>query len=144
MAVLEVVQKHIRERDTMQWAGELSIALNQGLNTREQIEAVLNYILQVSDTVQPKALLQTLTHSTPQYEEVMMNIAQRLKDIARQEVQEEVRKEVRKEVLQEIREEVRMEGHKEVARAMLIRGIARDVVMQCTGLTEQDLQELNH
>ena len=57
-----------------------------------------------------------------------MNIAQRLSNKARQEG----------------RQEGGQEKQREIARALLAKGVDREVVKQCTGLSEQEIAELNH
>jgi len=93
-------------------------------------------MLLAGDTTQPNVLLDALAHSAPQYEEVVMTIEERLREEARQKgIQEGIEKGAQKG---------RQEGRQEVARAMLMNGIDRIVVMQCTGLSEQELDQLNH
>jgi predicted transposase/invertase (TIGR01784 family) len=73
-----------------------------------------------------------------------MTIAQRLSDKARQEGIQEGRLEGRQEGILEGTLKGRQEGHREVARAMLAKGVERAIVMQCTGLSEQEIDALSH
>jgi predicted transposase/invertase (TIGR01784 family) len=144
VALLELVQKHIRQRDMMELAGELRDLLRQGLCSREQLESVLTYLVQAGDSPRPEALLHTLAQSAPDYEELVMTIAQRLSDKARLEGIQEGRLEGILEGTLKGRQEGRQEGHREVARALLAKGVERAIVMQCTGLSEQEIDALAH
>jgi len=53
--------------------------------TREQIEVLLTYILQAGDTPDPQALLISLAQKIPQYKEVAMNMAERLRKMGHDE-----------------------------------------------------------
>ena len=128
VALLELVQKHIRLRDMMELSNELCFLLGLNLCSREQLETLLNYILQVGETAQPEVLLRTLACSVPQDEEVVMSIAEKL----------------REEWTREVRQEGRQEGRQEVARALLAQGIDRAIVRQCTGLSDPELDRLCH
>ena len=102
----------------------------------------------VGDTADPAGLLRALAKSTPEYEEIVMTMAQKLEKIGEKRGMEKGRQEGRMEGRQEGRMEGRQEGRMEekraVARALLMNGVAADLVMHATGLTAQELEQLKH
>ena len=84
--------------------------------------------------------VQELARRSPQHEEILMTIAQRLEQKAREEgIQLGEQRGI---------EKGRSEGEREatlrIARTMLQSGIDRNTVMAMTGLTEEDLQRITH
>lgn len=132
IAMLELALKHARLRDLMELAEPMAFLLKCGLCTRDQLASLLTYLADVGDTNNPQRLLEILAKSSPEYEDVVMTIAQKL----RQEGRQEGRKEGHSEG--------RLEEKREVARKMLMKGIDPVLVMQVTGLTEQELGQLKH
>lgn len=124
IAALELMQKHIRDRDLMGIADKLGRQLAKGYNTEEQVKASIEYLLEKGETATPLALVQTLIQHTPQNEELLMTIAQRL----------------RQEGHKEGREELRLE----IARKMLAKGLDLLLVKDIAGLTENDLKRLQN
>ncbi|QNU74045.1 Rpn family recombination-promoting nuclease/putative transposase (plasmid) [Klebsiella pneumoniae] len=126
MALLELMLKHAQTRDL----AELT----------EHLVTVMNWMLQTGDTARPEAFLQELARRSPQHEEILMTIAQRLEQKAREEgIQLGEQRGI---------EKGRSEGEREatlrIARTMLQSGIDRNTVMAMTGLTEEDLQRITH
>ncbi|PRP68762.1 hypothetical protein BUE93_20570 [Chromobacterium amazonense] len=136
---MELVQKNIRQRDLMDFVQELA-ALQLGFCSDEQLTSLLHYMMQAGETAQPEVFLQTLAHSSPQYEELVMTIAQQLEERGRQEGiavgVERGRQEGRQEGLRE--------GALQIARLMLAKGMDRQAIQELTGLSEQELSQLKH
>ena len=132
IAMLELALKHARLRDLMELAEPMAFLLKCGLCTRDQLASLLTYLADVGDTNNPQRLLEILAKSSPEYEDVVMTIAQKL------------RQEGRKDGRKEGHSEGRLEEKREVARKMLMKGIDPVLVMQVTGLTEQELGQLKH
>ncbi|MDB6371572.1 Rpn family recombination-promoting nuclease/putative transposase [Photorhabdus bodei] len=120
VALLEMVQKHIRQRDMAELLQELVILLTYDYYTDEQLKSVLNYLLQVGDTADPEGFIRRLAEQSLRYEEVLMTIAQRLEHKARQEG--------------------RQEATLKIAHALLNSGIDRETVMKTTGLSQSELE----
>ncbi|OWY38906.1 ISNCY family transposase [Xenophilus sp. AP218F] len=140
VALLELVQKHIRQRDMLDLAQEIAFLLRLGLCSTEQLESLLHYILQTGETAQPDVFLQTLANSSPQYEELVMTIAQQL----RQEGISVGMERGRQEGLQEGLQAGEKKGVLQVARMMLAKGVDRKIILETTGLSEQELSQLSH
>jgi len=140
MAILELLQKHIRQRDLTELLDQLTTLLLGGNTTPEQLISVINYMLQAGESRDPAALINTLASRVPQHEETLMTIAEKLR--------EEGREKGRLEGLQLGEQKGREEGEREaalkIARTMLASGLDRAMVMQMTGLTETELEQIRH
>ena len=144
MAILELLQKHVRQRDLAELLEQLVTLLLAGYTTKEQLVSLMNYMLQVGDTASPETFIRELARRAPQHEEVLMTIAQKLEQKGLERGLEKGRLEGRQEGLQEGRQEGVLEGKLAVARTMLANGIDRDSVMKMTGLTADDLAQIRH
>ena len=140
MAILELLQKHVRQRDLAELLEQLVTLLLAGYTDNEQLTSLMNYMLQVGDTAAPENFIRELARRSPQHEEVLMTIAQKLEQ-----------KGIEKGRLEGIqlgeakgRQEGVLEGKLQVARSMLANGIDRDSVMRITGLTADDLAQIRH
>lgn len=142
MAMLELLLKHIRQRDLVDLTEQLVTLLLHGYTTGEKLVTLLNWMLQTGDTSEPKLFLQTLFYRSPQHEEVLMTIAQKLEQKARIEGHTEGLAEGMTEGLNKGMSEGRLEGKREVARAMLENGIDRFSVMRMTGLSSEELEQI--
>ena len=140
MAILELLQKHIRQRDLTELSEQLTTLLLSGNTTQEQLISVINYMLQVGESQDPATLINTLASRVPQHEETLMTIADQL------------RLEGEQRGIQKGRIEGRMEGREEggretalkIARTMLASGLNRTMIMKMTGLTEAELARIRH
>ncbi|MCL1124586.1 Rpn family recombination-promoting nuclease/putative transposase [Shewanella surugensis] len=128
IALLELVQKHIRQRDMRELIDQLVTLLLKGYTTDKQVESLMSYILQVGETNNLNALITLLALEVPEHKDTLMTIADQL----RQEGEAKGRQEGRQEVLNEM------------ARSMLLRGIERNTVMDVTGLSPDELAQLSH
>ncbi|NHB88998.1 Rpn family recombination-promoting nuclease/putative transposase [Photorhabdus tasmaniensis] len=136
VALLEMVQKHIRQRDMAELLQELVILLAYDYYTDEQLKSVLNYLLQAGDTADPEGFIRRLAEQSPKYEEVLMTIAQKLEQKGRQEG--------RQEGLQEGLEKGEKQGILKTACAMMDIGIDREMIMKATGLSQSELEQIRH
>lgn len=60
MAILELLQKHIRQRDLTELLDQLTTLLLGGNTTQEQLVSVINYMLQAGESHDPATLINTL------------------------------------------------------------------------------------
>ncbi|MCU5772531.1 Rpn family recombination-promoting nuclease/putative transposase [Erwiniaceae bacterium BAC15a-03b] len=136
VAALELVQKHIRQRDIAELEPHLVMLLQLDYTTPEQLEALFSYMLMAGDTENPGLLISSLAQSLPQHEEILMTIAQKLQDKARKEGM----------LLgeQKGRQAERLETKLEIARKMLANGMDHNTVMTMTGLTQDDVELFCH
>ncbi|CNG75586.1 hypothetical protein DJ60_682 [Yersinia enterocolitica] len=124
IALLELLQKHIRQRDLAELLDQLVMLIASGYTTEDQLKAAINYIIQVGETAEPEALIRSMAQRLPQHEESLMTIAQKL----------EQKGEARGEKNATLK----------IARTMLANGLDRATVMKMTGLREEELAQICH
>ena len=136
IAILELLQKHIRQRDLAELLEQLVTLLLEGYTTQEQLTSLINYMLQVGDTAAPEVFLRELAQRIPRHEERLMTIAQKLEQKGRVEGQQEGRR------------KGHMEGEHaaalKIARSLLANGMDRATVVKMTGISEDDMAEIQH
>ncbi|WP_323103233.1 Rpn family recombination-promoting nuclease/putative transposase [Klebsiella quasipneumoniae] len=134
VALLELMQKHIRQRDLSDITESLAAVVMLGYTSPRQLRMLFHYMLQYGNTAEPGVFLRRLARRLPQYEETLMSIAQKLK----QEGRQEGRLEGRLEGLQEgsRREALRIAG------SMLQNGLDKETVQKITGLSADELKPL--
>lgn len=144
MAILELLQKHIRQRDLTELLDQLTTLLLGGNTTPEQLISVINYMLQAGESRDPAALINTLASRVPQHEETLMTIAEQLRlEGEHRGIQKGLQLGEQKG-RQEGREEGEREAALKIARTMLASGLDRALVMQMTGLSETELEQIHH
>ncbi|AYJ96719.1 putative transposase [Klebsiella pneumoniae subsp. ozaenae] len=140
VAVLELLQKHVRQRDLAELLDRLVTLLLTGYTTDEQLISLLSYMLQVGETHCPAALLKQLAERVPHHEDKIMTIAERLK--------EESRAQGIAIGIEKGRQEGRQEGEHlaaiKIARTLLASGLDQATVMNATGLTADELAQIRH
>jgi predicted transposase/invertase (TIGR01784 family) len=82
IALLELVQKHIWQRDLLELLEPFAHLLRIAHATGEQLETLLNYMLQAGNTADPEIFTQRLIDLSPdEHREKMMTIAEQLERI---------------------------------------------------------------
>ena len=140
MAVLELLQKHVRQRDLAELLEQLVTLLLAGYTTDEQLGSLLNYMLQVGETRNPADLLATLATRVPHYEENIMTIAERLKEEGRAQG---IAIGIEQGIEQGIEKGERQAAIK-IARTLLASGLDQVTVMNATGLSAEELAQIRH
>ncbi|AYA40044.1 Rpn family recombination-promoting nuclease/putative transposase [Xenorhabdus nematophila] len=140
IALMELVQKHIRCRDMLEWVPQLVALLNAGYNSAEQRHVVLSYILLNGHTLDLAQFVHQLTEQSPEHETMLMTIAEQLEQKGREQGRTEGRAEGRTEG----RAEGREEGKLETARALLRHGVSLDIIVTSTGLSREKIEALKH
>lgn len=150
VAMLELLQKHIRQRDMMDISEQLVRILSLGYTTRRQFKTLLNYMLQAGNAAEPVAFLRKLAQKTPlkPHKETLMNIAHFLEERGRKEGVLQGMKAGLEKGLRKGRQEGRNEGQlaatTRIARSMLEEGLDPSQVAKLTGLSAQQLDNLQH
>ncbi|CNI09489.1 transposase [Yersinia massiliensis] len=128
IAMLELLQKHIRQRDISELMDPLVTLLSSSYTTKDQLISLINYMLQNGEDSAPKTFIWELACRSPQHKELLMTIAQKLR--------------------QEGIQEGHLEGAKEmavkIANSLLANGVDRSIVMKTTGLSENELMQVCH
>ncbi|TNH41429.1 Rpn family recombination-promoting nuclease/putative transposase, partial [Photorhabdus luminescens] len=144
MAVLELLQKHIRQRDLADLLEQLVTLLLEGYTTQEQLVSVINYMLQTGESHNPAALLNTLALRVPQHEETLMTIAEKLRLEGEQRGIQKGIQLGEQRGIQLGEQKGRKEEAIKIARTMLANGLDRTTVMKMTGLSEDELAQIRH
>ncbi|HFD2829783.1 TPA: Rpn family recombination-promoting nuclease/putative transposase [Klebsiella quasipneumoniae subsp. similipneumoniae] len=142
VALLELMQKHIRQRDLSDITESLAAVVMLGYTSPRQLRMLFHYMLQYGNTDEPGVFLRRLARRLPQYEETLMSIAQKLKQEGRQEGRHEGRQEGRLEGrLEGLQEGSRREALR-IAGSMLQNGLDKETVQKITGLSADELKPL--
>ncbi|MEZ9500850.1 Rpn family recombination-promoting nuclease/putative transposase [Vibrio lentus] len=136
IALLELVQKHARHRDIMDFFEPMVTLLLTDYTTDKQVQSLMSYLLQVGETNNIEALITSLVSSVPKHEETLMTIAEQLRQQGEQRG--------RQEGIQLGEEKGRQEALKEMARKMLLNGLDQQTIMDVTGLNTDELAQLSH
>lgn len=134
IALLELVQKHIRQRDLLEWVDRLALLMVTGCANDNQMKALFNYLLQSGDSVRFHEFLQAAVARLPEQKEKLMTIAERLREEGHWEG---VQVGVKQGVLQGIRQE-----SLRIARTMLENGMDNAIIQRITGLSTEELASL--
>lgn len=124
MALLELIQKHIRQRDLMGLVEQMACLLSSGYANDRQIKGLFNYILQTGDAVRFNDFIDGVTERSPKHKESLMTIAERLR--------------------QEGFPERYTYQRPKYCQTMLDAGVSLEDVLRFTSLTVEDLAEINH
>ncbi|EBW6041218.1 Rpn family recombination-promoting nuclease/putative transposase [Salmonella enterica subsp. enterica serovar Infantis] len=147
-ALLELVQRDIRHRDAASLLREVVSLIQVAGNSREQVEAVLWYIIYngmnglTREGLKP--FLYELAGEIPEYKELIMGtIAQQLKD---EGLEEGIQQGIEQGIEQERQASLERERRKllDAARALLDNGVSLEVVIKSTGLSREELEQLRH
>ena len=129
IAILELLQKHIRQRDLMLLLEQLVTLIDEGYTSGSQLVAMQNYMLQRGHTEQAD-LFYGVLRDRETGGESMMTLAQWFEERGRQEE--------RQEVIQEVRQEVRQE----FALRFLSKGMSREDVAEMANLPLAEVDKL--
>lgn len=148
MAALTLLQKHIHRRDVSELLDKLALLLLTETLTREQVHALISYLVQAGEAVDSEVFVRELALRVPQHGDALMTIAQQLEQKG---IEKGIEQGIEKGIEQgiEIGEQRGIEkGEREatfkIARTMLENGIDPLSVMKMTGLTDDEIQQLRH
>lgn len=126
VAALTLLQKHIHQRDLSALLERLALLLRREPVTQAQLVALVNYLVQAGEASGAEAFVRELARRVPQHGEKLMTIAEQLE-------QNGIRKGV---------EMGKREARREVARTMLENGLDSRTVVKMTGLTKDEVAQL--
>jgi len=136
MAALTLIQKHIRQRDMAQLLDKLAHLLLRDHLSRQQITVLVKYMAQAGEAQDIRTLLYGLAQRVPQHGEKLMTFAEELKLIGR--------KEGLQQGIQQGIQEGQRAARLEIARQMVLRGLETHAILEMTGLSKDELQQLQH
>ncbi|EFH7842033.1 Rpn family recombination-promoting nuclease/putative transposase [Escherichia coli] len=134
VALLELIQKHIRQRNMMGLIDQLVALLVTECANDSQITALLNYILLAGDEASFKEFISELTRRMPQHRERIMTIAERIHNAGWLLGREEGRSEGK--------EEGKEEGEQRLLRLFLQNGADPEWIQKITGHSSEQIQAL--
>ncbi|HFW3351225.1 TPA: Rpn family recombination-promoting nuclease/putative transposase [Salmonella enterica subsp. enterica serovar Eastbourne] len=136
VALLKLIQKHIRQRDLMGLVEQLVALLVKGYANDTQLQSLFNYMMHTGDAARFNTFIRQVAMRIPQHKEKIMTIAERL------------RQEGHRNGLQKGLQQGKQEGQRlaalRIARSMLNDGFDRDTVLRVTGLAPADLASESH
>ncbi|MFS1582993.1 MAG: Rpn family recombination-promoting nuclease/putative transposase [Candidatus Arsenophonus phytopathogenicus] len=130
IALLQLVQKHIRTRDMLELAVELATLIEKWQYSKEQCKSLLYYIARARNTIDGKGFIRTHAEKAPTYREDFMTIAEQLEAKGKQEGYQLGRQDGVKEATRQL------------AKQLLSDGIARENVKRYTGFSDSELDKL--
>ncbi|CAK8743491.1 ISNCY family transposase ISRor2 [Sodalis praecaptivus] len=138
VALLELVQKHIRTRDMLELAADIARLLNLWAIPKEQFRSLMYYIVGRGETSDTRQFLHTIAAQTQDYQEDVMTIAEQLR-------QEGEQRGIQKGI-QLGEQKGRQEGEKlaslKIARQLLVNGAERNLIKIATGLSDHELDDV--
>lgn len=148
MAALTLMQKHIHQRDIASLTDRLATLLMADYLSSPQVLALIHYLMQAGESADHEAFVRELAQRVPQHGDALMTIAQQLeqKGIAKgieKGIQEGIEL-GEKRGIEKGRTEGKREAALEIARVMLQKGLEHKTIMEMTGLTSDDLAQIQH
>lgn len=140
IAVLELIQKHIRIRDLSGLTDPLVTLLQAGYTEGTQLVSLMHYLLQAGNAADGESFIRNLARRVPQHGDALMTIAEQLEQKGMEKGMEKGMQ------IGEQRgvEKGEREATLKIARNMLKNGIDRHSVLKMTGLSENDLADPGH
>lgn len=126
VALLELIQKHIRQRDLMGLIDQLVVLLVTECANDSQITALLNYILLTGDEARFNEFISEITRRLPQQRERIMTIAERIHNDGWLLGMEKGKE----------------EGEQRLLRLLLQNGADPEWIQRYTGLSAEQMQAL--
>ncbi|HGJ5866516.1 Rpn family recombination-promoting nuclease/putative transposase, partial [Arsenophonus nasoniae] len=150
MALLTLIQKHIRRRDMMELMNEIVTLLSYNYYTDNQVITLFNYLIQEGNAQKPMEFITEIANQSEKHEGALMTIAQQIEEIGikkgiqqgMQQGKAEGRKEGKIEGIQEGMQKGEKQASMKIARQMLESGMDRQSVMKFTGLNDAEMSNL--
>lgn len=130
MALLTLIQKHIRRRDMTELLDEIVTLLSYNYYTDNQVITMFNYLIQEGNAKKPMEFITEIAKQSEKHEGALMTIAQAL------------RQEGKIEGIQEGMQKGEKHASMKIARQLLEKGVERDIVKLSTGLTDTEMSNL--
>ncbi|EPF9375843.1 Rpn family recombination-promoting nuclease/putative transposase [Vibrio parahaemolyticus] len=146
VALLELVQKHVRQRDLLDFTETLVTLLLERLITTNQLDSLVEYLLRVGETSNLEGLMRTLAQQVPEHEERFMTVAEQLEARGREQGLKQGLKQGLEQGLEQGRQEGEAFGQQAaklaIAKRMLAAGLDKSLISDTTGLSEKELLAL--
>jgi len=149
IALLEIIQKHIRAKDVLQFIRDVVELLARYPLPIEKTRSVIQYLLKEGECADYRQLIEFVTEQAPTYREEFMSIAEQLERKGWQAGWQEgkrIAKQLEQKGRQEGQQEGRQEGERQkalaIAKNMLAEGIELSLIQKVTGLLDEDIAVL--
>ncbi|CAM7000516.1 Transposase (putative) YhgA-like domain-containing protein [Klebsiella michiganensis] len=136
VALLELMQKPIRQRDLQGIVEHLTAILLSGYANDRQLKTLFNYLIHLGKVFRLGKFIREVAQRVPQHKEKLMTIAERLREVGRRQGKREGR-------LEGVEEGPRVEALR-IAQTMVAEGMALETVLRITGLSEADFRAVIH
>ncbi|WP_334472566.1 Rpn family recombination-promoting nuclease/putative transposase [Arsenophonus sp. PmNCSU2021_1] len=131
MALLELLQKHIRRRDMTELLDSIVKLLSYNYYTDNQVITMFNYLIQEGNTKKPMEFITEIAKQSEKHEGAFMTIAQQIEEIG----------------IKKGMQQGKLEGEKQatlkLAKQFLANGVNLEVVKLSTGLSDEELKTLD-
>ncbi|MGR5096810.1 Rpn family recombination-promoting nuclease/putative transposase [Vibrio maritimus] len=138
VALLELVQKHVRQRDLLDFADTVVTLLLEHYLTEKQLDSLMEYLVRVGETSNLEALVKTLAEQVPEHEAKFMTIAEQLEAQGR----EQGLKQGLKQGIEQGEKLGWQEAQLSIAKKMLSAGLDASLIIETTGLSKEELTKL--
>ena len=91
VALLELMQKHIRQRDLLGIVEHLTAILLSGYANDRQLKTLFNYLIHSGKALRLGKFIREVAQRVPQHKEKLMTIAERLREVGRRQGKREGR-----------------------------------------------------
>ncbi|QBY46625.1 Rpn family recombination-promoting nuclease/putative transposase (plasmid) [Arsenophonus nasoniae] len=150
IALLELLQKHIRRRDMTELLDSIVKLLSYNYYTDNQVITMFNYLIQEGNAQKPMEFITEIAKQSEKHEGALMTIAQQIEEIGikkgmqqgMQQGKAEGRQEGKIEGIQEGMQKGEKQASMKIARQLLDKGVERDIVKLSTGLTDAEMSTL--
>ncbi|HGJ5880520.1 MAG TPA: Rpn family recombination-promoting nuclease/putative transposase [Arsenophonus nasoniae] len=140
MALLELLQKHIRRRDMTELLDSIVKLLSYNYYTDNQVIMMFNYLIQEGNAQKPMEFITEIAKQSEKHEGALMTIAQQIEEIGIQKGRIEGIQEGLQRGIQQGIQKTKIE----LAKQFLVNGVDRNTVKLSTGLSDEELNELQH
>ncbi|HGJ5883752.1 Rpn family recombination-promoting nuclease/putative transposase [Arsenophonus sp.] len=142
MALLTLIQKHIRRRDMTELLDSIVKLLSYNYYTDNQVITMFNYLIQEGNAKKPMEFITEIAKQSEKHEGALMTIAHALRQEGKIEgIQEGMQKGIQRGKIEGIQEGEKQASMK-IARQLLEKGVERDIVKLSTGLTDTEMSNL--
>ncbi|QBY46342.1 Putative transposase, YhgA-like (plasmid) [Arsenophonus nasoniae] len=142
IALLELIQKHIRRRDMTELMNEIVTLLSYNYYTDNQVITMFNYLIQEGNAQEPMEFITEIARQSEKHEGALMTIAQQIEEIGIQKGIQQGKAEGIQEGMQKGKIEGEKQASMKIARQLLEKGVERDIVKLSTGLTDTEMSNL--
>ncbi|HGJ5866405.1 Rpn family recombination-promoting nuclease/putative transposase [Arsenophonus nasoniae] len=140
IALLELIQKHIRRRDMTELLDSIVKLLSYNYYTDNQVITMFNYLIQEGNAHKPMEFITEIAKQSEKHEGALMTIAQQIEEIGIQKGLQRGKIEGIQEGMQKGEEKATFK----LAKQFLANGVDRNTVKISTGLSDEELDKLEN